>query len=80
MRLPFVRYSSGGLEYRGLRYFLPRDFKAWPTHEVTIARTFVHLFCTWLPTSSEKRRLGEAFRHLKTLANAEACLHSIREQ
>jgi hypothetical protein len=55
MRLPFVRYSSGGRSYRGVRYFLPRDFKAWPTHEVTIARTFVHLFCTCLPTSSEKR-------------------------
>src|SRR5471030_378945 len=63
MRLPFFRYSFGICEFRELHYFLLCVFKAWLTHEVTSARTFVHLFCTCLPTPSEKSPLGEAFRH-----------------
>jgi hypothetical protein len=50
----FCPIFTGICEYRGLRYFLLCDFKAWLTHEVTIARTFVHPFCTCLPTPSEK--------------------------
>jgi len=34
--------------------FLLCDFKAWSTHEVTIAPTFVHPFCMCLPTPSDK--------------------------
>jgi hypothetical protein len=54
MRLPFVRYSSGSREYRGLLFFLLRDLKARLTHEVTMARIFVQAFCTCPPTPSEK--------------------------
>ena len=50
----FVRNLSGTCEDRGLHYFLLCDLNAWLTHEVTIARTFVHLFCACLPTPSEK--------------------------
>jgi hypothetical protein len=44
---------QAAFEYREVQYLFAMRLLAWPTHEVTISRIFVHPFCMYLPTPGE---------------------------